>query len=115
MQSMRMRPLVPDVAWSVCVCVCLFACLFVATTSPRKKVEPICVPFGRGRLTHIGPRKEPLLKGVVTLAPTGDCGGLVCVAAMRAVTTSSVATCVEWYLRINCHVALTLADSTAAS
>jgi len=50
-----MLPIVTDVPWSVCVCVCLL----VTTVSSANTAEPIEIPFGMW--THGSPRNRVLL------------------------------------------------------
>ena len=45
-----MRPIVTDVPWSVCVCVCLLDILM----NCAKTIEPIEIPFGV--CTRVGPK-----------------------------------------------------------
>ena len=51
-QSAKMRPVATDVAWSVCLCVCLLD----STVSPTETAEPIEMPFGFW--TRVGPRNH---------------------------------------------------------
>ena len=66
----RHSPIIPDVAWSVC----LSECLLVITNSYAKMAaEPIEMPFGVS--TWVGPRNHVLCRGLGLPKLTSNFGG----------------------------------------